>query len=519
MGASHRGGARRAAAIATALLVASACSGDDGAAGPAADAGEGADGGAVCTGALEAPDPRFVVDDCGRVLVLRGTNVASANKGDSVDDRHLPDSVESQEHLAGFGWNGVRFLISWGAVEPAPGEYDEGYLDELETWMDWYADHGVHVVLDMHQDVYGWAVGGNGAPDWAVETDGLEPQPLAEGQPWYLAAADPAVQAAYRNFWHPERGHPELQDHFFAAWAHVAERFADHPAVIGYDLFNEPVFANGDLAETLAVQEEAAAGRFRNETLTAFMQRGVETIRAVDDDAWVFVQPTSLLNAFPYAGDLEAAGIRDPRPEGPRLGYAPHLYEPAVHDGHGYAPDSPYVARWEELRVAEAEALGATLYIGELGGPPDQDGMAAYAADVLAMADRAMAGWAQWSWDPAERPDGAWSPVTVDGELTDWGRWLARVQPRAVAGVPTGFSWDPGASVFRMSWTEREGVVGPTELAAPVAAWDGEVEVVLDGEAVDVEVDEERGVIELDPSAPGPDHEVCVRWGRDAGPC
>ena len=29
-----------------------------------------------------------------------------------------------------------------------------------------FAEHGVHVILDMHQDVYGEGFGGNGAPRW-----------------------------------------------------------------------------------------------------------------------------------------------------------------------------------------------------------------------------------------------------------------------------------------------------------------------------------------------------------------
>src|SRR5690606_5049903 len=180
---------------------------------------------------------------------------------------------------------------------------------------------------------------------------------------------------------------------------------------------------------------------------------------------------------------------------------------------------SPYVADWERMRVGEAEALHATLYMGEFGGPPDQERMDVYVDDTLAMADRAMAGWAQWSWDPATDPDGAWSPITTDGELTLTGERLLRVQPRAIAGVPESFSWDAATSVFRMAWQERAGVEGPTELAAPVGDWDGEVEVVLDGETVEASGDEGRGVILREPTTDGPAHEVCVRWGADAGAC
>ena len=102
-------------------------------------------------------------------------NVESSSKGGSQDDEHLPQSgLELQERLHDWGWNTVRFLMAWGAVEPEPDTYDDAYLDDVETWLDWYAENDIHVVLDFHQDLYGWKVGGNGAPDWAVLTDGIE---------------------------------------------------------------------------------------------------------------------------------------------------------------------------------------------------------------------------------------------------------------------------------------------------------------------------------------------------------
>ena len=75
--------------------------------------------------------------------------------------------------------------------------------------------------------------------------------------------ANGAVQAAYQNFWDPARGHPDLQANYIESWVQVARRFAEDPAVLGFDLMNEPGFANGDLNETLTQVPEAAAGTFR----------------------------------------------------------------------------------------------------------------------------------------------------------------------------------------------------------------------------------------------------------------
>ncbi len=475
---------RRLAFAVLMALVAAACSDD--ATGEAADDTDTAGQtdtaeqtdlptGTECDGSVESPETRYVVDDCGRVVILRGANVESSSKGGTQDDPHLPQSgLELQERLGDWGWNTVRFLLEWGAVEPEAGAYDDAYLDEVEIWLDWYADNGHHVVLDFHQDLYGWKVGGNGAPDWAVIADGLEFTGGTTGGPWYLAATDPATQAAYQNFWDPERGHPELREHYWTAWQHVVGRFADHPAVIGYDLMNEPVFANGDLAATLAIAGQAAIGEFENPNLTEFMTDGVAAIREVDEDGWIFVQPTSLLNAFPYPGDLDAERIDDPRDGPSRLVYAGHLYEFSTHDGLGYSPDSTYVDDWERMRSEEAASLDAALWFGEWGGSADQERFDEYVDDVLGMADRQHAGWAYWSWDP-----GGWGPLTPEHEVSPNGELLFRVQPAAIAGTPVDFAWDPDTLSFTMTWTERAEAIGPTIISVPASLYPDGVDVTL----------------------------------------
>jgi len=363
------------------------------------------------------------------------------------------------------------------------------------------------VVLDLHQDLYGWAVNGDGAPDWAVDTGGLEVQGIEEGQPWYLQGADPAVQAAYQSFWNPADGDTRLQDHYLGALAHLTARFADHPAVLGVDIMNEPSFANGDLAATFAIQPQAAVGEFHNDNLTAFTNRAIDAVRSASDDLYVFFEPTSLINYFPYPGDLIEADIRDPRDGAPRLVYAGHLYEPSVHDGYGYPEESTYVADWEGYRTAEAEELQAALWFGEWGGAPDQDRMDEFVAEVLDLSDRTMTGWSWWSWDP-----GGWSPVEGDGTtISANGERLLRVQPRAVAGTPTGFEWDADATVFHLRWDERAEAVGDTELSVPASLFADGIEVVLDGDAVaDPVWDRDAGVLRVSPARSLGAHDVCV---------
>ncbi|NHB85500.1 hypothetical protein G7085_15165 [Tessaracoccus sp. HDW20] len=55
-------------------------------------------------------------------------------------------------------------------------------------------------------------------------------------------AGSPALHEALDAFWAnaPGPGGIGLQDRFAAMWAHVAARVAGHPALLGYDLLNEP---------------------------------------------------------------------------------------------------------------------------------------------------------------------------------------------------------------------------------------------------------------------------------------
>ena len=182
------------------------------------------------------------VDFYGRERIFRGINVvdkcASSEENGNKFGYKIDDEFLSQ--MVGNGLNILRLGTTWSMLEPKPGKYNDEYLDDILRIFDLCEKYGVYVFLDMHQDLYSAKCYGDGAPEWATITDKYEPKPVkliwAEGYFWRKA-----THRAFDNFWNnTEYQGKGLQDYFADLWKHVAEKFANHPALFGFDMFNEP---------------------------------------------------------------------------------------------------------------------------------------------------------------------------------------------------------------------------------------------------------------------------------------
>lgn len=390
-----------------------------------------------------AADRVFITDALGRALVLHGANVDGDAKGDPL---RMPsvDRAGVERMARDWGFNLARFLILWDAVEPEPGRYGEDYFDRVEERLDWFAEAGILVVLDMHQDVYSRVFCCDGAPRWAVRDDGL---PFVPQAIWWMNYFQPAVQRAFDNFFDWDGPHADLQQHYLAAWARVAERFRDHPAVLGYDIMNEPF-------------PGTAGPRFERDVLTPFTQRAIESIRRADPDGWIFYEP---MWAAPAAGLPSQLGLlHDPRPGEPRLAYFPHLYSLTVEATGAYVNDTT-VPLWAAARTEEAAAQGAPVLIGEFGHVDGVINGEQFLADVVAMADEVTSGWAYWEYNDDSfgfvRPDGSEKPEKLGV--------LVRTYAQRVAGRPLEFGYDPETRTFTLLFEEVDGVAGATQIYVP----------------------------------------------------
>lgn len=375
--------------------------------------------------------PRYLVDDEGREIVLHGLNVSNSSKEDPL----LGWTTEAEwAQMQAWGFNFVRLVINWSQIEPVQDEISEDYLDRIVERLDWGERYGLYVLVDFHQDVYGPRFGSNGCPDWATRDDGL---PFEGQDPWWLSYLQPAVRAAFSHLWRDD----DLQVEYADAAAAVAARVGEHPALIGYDLMNEP-FQGNEL------------GLFENRRLRPFFRRVSAAIRTEDPDARVFFEPA----AFPTSSGLPSRML----PYGDANAvYAPHFYHPLVHEGMAYRGNRTLLALAIYMKAMEAERHVTPMVIGEFGAWHDDRNQDQYLHDLMSIFDRLAGGWAFWSYDP--------------GVLTDeGGDWrfnleaIVRPYPRRVSGKIVGYHFDRVARKFELRWQSRQGLDAPTEIHLPV---------------------------------------------------
>ncbi|GGS83102.1 cellulase family glycosylhydrolase [Streptomyces cinerochromogenes] len=403
-----------------------------------------------------------LTDRQGRVLTLHGWNIEDkTHRGEAaltaITERHLRD-------MRAQGFDFARLLVFWDDLEPAPGQYSRGYLRRIERVLDWAGKYHLKVVIDAHQDVFGPAFGHRGIPEWATRTDGLPFTPHPDD--WFAEYFEPAVQRAFTHLYEDA----DLQSAQAAMWRTLAARFARHPAVLGYDLVNEPMGEQRP-GEDLAT----AARRIERDQLTPMYNRLADAVRPVDRDAWLFVEPT------PIVGEGVPTGLG--RVEDPRVVYAPHFYDTAMEAGADYDPGAGWIEAYERAVTEYPKRYGVPVVVGEWG-PPDSalPRMNRFYRDAMASLGRYASGWAGYVWCYG----GGYCAVDDTGAFRPHKELTAEPYAEAVAGTVRFAGYDSGAGVYRLSY--RAASAGPrvTTVSLPAGTWritgDGGATVVRDTE-------------------------------------
>ena len=378
-------------------------------------------------------DGTHLRDEQGRIALLRGVNARVQGVFDVTfdDGRTALEPIPPLEaadctRMRELGIDFLRLPINWSGVEPTRGSYDEAYLARVDAAVRCAGDAGVYVMIDLHEDAYSKEIGEDGAPLWAIEPP---PAMLLQGPLTDLGERRTSAQvtAAFDTFF--AEGDPAgLQAAFFTMLDHVAARWADDPAVIGFELYNEPP-VGAQLVDPFSI---AAAAR----------------VRAAAPNKLVFFEPTATRNLFDFAPKATA-----PFPVENAV-YAPHIYT------YVFYSDS---TRLEQLQPGELEAsVSGTrdeaaawhtpLLIGEYGIGPDMPNADLWMGTQAELHDRYLASDAFWVWK--EDSQGAWGVFDHVGdtwiERPQVVGWLSRPHAARIAGAVVANEYDHVARTLRL---------------------------------------------------------------------
>ncbi len=428
------------------------------------DSGHGT---AAVSGRISAPGGPYLHDSRGRVVFFHGVDaVYKYAPYELYPDANKPWNLSTADAslMARLGFNVVRLGMTWSGLEPGtappndpaickagaptdPGQFNQavlsGYIERLAKTVDLLGRFHIYTILDMHQDVYNEMFEGEGAPSWAVCTNGV-PSTDPPGR-WSLEYGTKAAGIAFSHFWHNNvRG--DLQGQYDEVWGDVARAFAGNRWVLGYDPFNEPFSTSlirfGD--EHFDAQLEcfytgtahigaALHGAPPLHCPTADPANGVvPTILANDPDHLIFDEPDNYANrGLPtYIGPMDF----------PNLVYNVHVYCGARSPVTGNPTDIAACAAQEEHSLAvrasdrpemasAAQPNGPAWMVTEFGASSDPKLL----APITAALDARQVSWIYWAWKYYDDPTGSAdeSLVMANGRLRST---AVRPQPRLSAG-------------------------------------------------------------------------------------
>ena len=424
---------------------------------PDAETGENGDGSgerlSACGGAAPSPPgttgAQFVVDDGGRRVLLHGVNVVYKREPYYPPPEAFDES--DVEQIRDWGFNFVRLGAIWAGVQPERETFDRTYLERIRELVGLFADHDIYVLLDYHQNLYSHVLGGDGAPEWAVFTDGeLADYEYDDVGRWQLNYAKPAVSNALENFFTNREG---IRDEYANAWRETAATLADEPNVVGYSLMNEPT-------------PSLDFGSFETDQLPEMYNSVISELRTVDDETPVWIEPSA--GRFNLGYESELRGVEDPA-------------QSLVFSFHNYAGDNLAVV---DNAVQAADRLGLPGVQTEFS-----TGNSAAVNTMVEALDEELMGWAYWPYDESSRgwQSPAEYPPDFIGLDEGGGRkhlaYLVRPYPQAVAGVPETVAFDRVAREFRLVYDPDPEAAGPTVVFVPERHFP-EREVAVDGATV-----------------------------------
>ncbi len=417
----------------------------------------------------------------GRVAILRGINA----RVEGVFDVTFSDGRTALEPIPALttadctrmrelGLDLLRLPINWSGIEPTQGSYDESYLQRVDAAIDCAANAGLYVLVDLHQDAYSKEIGEDGAPLWAIQPP---PTQLLQGPLNDLGdrRVSPQVRSAFETFFAKDDA-SGLQAAFATMLSHVAARWAQHPAVIGFELLNEPDTGTAEL--------------------DIFHVRVGEAVRAAAPEKLVVFEPAALRNFLDFVPKAAA-----PFPIANAV-YAPHIYTFVFESDQARFQKATMAELEPSVSNARAEATAwrTPMIIGEFGaGPEDDAAHTNWMQMQQQLHDRYFASNAFWLWK--EQSQGSWGLFDYEPTTGAWTERpnviarVSRVHVARIAGTPASVESSANGDAVRVEIEPGSATTAPHLIYVP-ERFATSTELLCDGVALTGARDPRTGLVE-----------------------
>jgi endoglycosylceramidase len=379
---------------------------------------------------------KYFTDNFGRLTFHRGVNVCNYSKWAY---NNLPwHTREDYLKLKYHGFNLVRFLVFWEAIEPVKDAYDRAYIEKVRDHIRILNELGISVIIDIHQDLYNRKFTGNGFPDWALPEKNY---PFKPQKNWFMNYFQKAVKESYKHFWRNE----DLKKKYVRLLGFIEYQFKNEPNVIGIDVMNEPFpvlpfifnFEKGTLANFYRyITYECKDKEY---TLPFFFEPGIWTSTGI---------PTYLLDTLKTTKNI----------------IIPHYYPPFCHQKGNFNWFNKWLMTMSiKLKASEAQKACSPYIIGEFGMSVGVKNRIEGIKHFMELADRYHLSWTWWSFDKDEHS--AQGLLDSIGNPNEVMKALTHAYPQKIAGSNPIF-YNKG-NKFYLEYTSDVDYGAPTEIYVP----------------------------------------------------
>ncbi len=270
------------------------------------------------------------------------------------------DWARDHQTAARIGMNIFRHWFMWSAIEVAPGKYDWSDYDQM---MDLAAKNGIRVVI---------AALDNCAPEWAFRK---YPHARLQASDGTLANSTISESSATGGFPGLCLDNPEVHSAAETFLTALAERYRNHPALFGYDLWNENTSFGGSPTKMYCYCE-ASKQKLREWLRARYGTLGKlgETWRRYSYTSWDEVEPPRSFSGYPDSIDwLEfridnAYSLFDWRVKLFRK--LDPIHKITAHGVAGTLEDLPYASHNEWRSAEKVDIWGLTWIAARKGSEP-----------------------------------------------------------------------------------------------------------------------------------------------------